>query len=347
MRPRAAESPASMRSPARPRRLPRAESARRRRGSGRSRRRERRRSRSRRVCPGRRLAVVTVVVLWWRGSCIDRTSRLSPHRRIAGSSPRCSQRAPHRAVRLATPQKAGSRHCAEGSVVGGFSRNGSHSSPDPAPPLAPPPLPPARARLVAAPHLLVANGNASGLSRRTSLLDASARSAPLGARVEPRLTATTEELAEALHHGRRVVLLGGDGLSTPPPTRRRTSSWRSPAGGANNVAHSLGVPLEMSRAAAARRRGFAAPDRPDRRPHRTSSYLALEGVSVGFHAMARANYRGANLADFSRRHQGRPRRTRPATSRSPSASRSTAPTRSSASRSSSSANLPFFGPGSA
>ena len=64
------------------------------------------------------------------------------------------------------------------------------------------------------PHLLlVANGNASGLSRRPSLFEDSTqllRSA--GARVETRLTASLEQLDDALATAeRRVALLGGDG----------------------------------------------------------------------------------------------------------------------------------------
>lgn len=74
---------------------------------------------------------------------------------------------------------------------------------------------PRRQRLCSlSPHLLlVANGNASGLSRRHTLVQDSAqllRSA--GARVETRITASLEELDDALATAeRRVVLLGGDG----------------------------------------------------------------------------------------------------------------------------------------
>ena len=73
---------------------------------------------------------------------------------------------------------------------------------------------PRQARLRStSPHLLlVANGNASGLSRRPTLVEDSTqllRSAE--ARVETRITASLEELDDALATAeRRVVLLEGD-----------------------------------------------------------------------------------------------------------------------------------------
>ena len=172
-------------------------------------------------------------------------------------------------------------------------------------PLAPAPLPPRARRLRSlAPHLLVvANANASGLVRHPELLgDAVSALRSLGARVEPRLTATTEELAETLHHaGRRVVLLGGDGSlhAAANVGGEKPELAILPAGRANNVAHSLGVPIEMARAARLAVEGTPHPIDLIAARTETSRYLALEGVSVGFHAMARANYRGTNSADFS------------------------------------------------
>jgi diacylglycerol kinase (ATP) len=171
-------------------------------------------------------------------------------------------------------------------------------------PLAPvaPPSRPRRLRSLAPQLLVVANANASGLVRRPELLgDAVSALRSLGARVEPRLTATTEELAATLHEaGRRVVLLGGDGslhaaanVAGPKPELAIL-----PAGRANNVARSLGIPVEIARAARLAVEG--TPHSLDLIAARTetSRYLAVEGVSAGFHARARANYHGTNSADF-------------------------------------------------
>jgi diacylglycerol kinase (ATP) len=167
------------------------------------------------------------------------------------------------------------------------------------------PSSPARPRLRSlAPHvLLVANANASGLTRHPELVDGSARLLrDAGARVETRLTATLEELADALAAaGRRVVLLGGDGslhaaANTPGP---KPELALMPAGGANNVARSLGIPTDL--AAAARLATEGAPRPLDLIAARTATrrYLAVEGVSVGFHALARTQYRAPNSADTS------------------------------------------------
>ena len=85
----------------------------------------------------------------------------------------------------------------------------------PARPLASASAPPVPRRLRSlSPHLLlVANGNASGLSRHPELVDDSARILrSVGARVESLVTSTLDELAFVLANAeRRVVLLGGDG----------------------------------------------------------------------------------------------------------------------------------------
>ena len=151
------------------------------------------------------------------------------------------------------------------------------------------------------PHLLlVANGNASGLSRRPSLVADSAqllRSA--GARVETRVTTTLEELDEALATAeRRVVLLGGDGsVHAAANSHAEAELALIPAGGANNIARSLGLPVD---AAAAARVAVEGPARSiDAIAVRTPGrrYLAIEGISVGFHAMARTQYSAKNSTD--------------------------------------------------
>jgi diacylglycerol kinase (ATP) len=150
--------------------------------------------------------------------------------------------------------------------------------------------------------VLVANGSASGLGRSRDVLDAADRMLrERGIGVETHLTSSLEELAATwrVFDERRVVLLGGDGtvhaaanLPTRPPELAIL-----PAGRANNVARSLGIPLDLNAAAV-----LAAEGRPrplDLISARTDdrSYLAVEGVSVGFHAVARAGYRARNSAD--------------------------------------------------
>jgi diacylglycerol kinase (ATP) len=154
----------------------------------------------------------------------------------------------------------------------------------------------------ASPHLvLVANGNASGLTRHPELVDRSAsilRAA--GARVEALVTSSLDELAYVLASAeRRVVLLGGDGslhaaANAPGPNPELALL---PGGKANNVARSLGIPLELGEAAKLAVEGTAHPI--DAIAARTPSrrYLAVEGVSVGLHALARSNYTATNSAD--------------------------------------------------
>jgi len=144
--------------------------------------------------------------------------------------------------------------------------------------------------------LLIANPKASGLDR--AKLDQVQRGLrALGARVETRLTDDLEALEAAIREaGRRVVLLGGDGsvhaianLSVPLPELALL-----PAGRANNVARSVGIPLDLRRAAALAVDGGArAIDAIDARAG-SRRYRVVEGVSVGFHALARVNYRAEN-----------------------------------------------------
>jgi diacylglycerol kinase (ATP) len=182
-----------------------------------------------------------------------------------------------------------------------------------APVLAPRPLaPPAPARTRGhlnrgplrslSPHLLlVANGNASGLGRRPELVADSARLLrSAGARVESLVTTSLDELELALATAeRRVVLLGGDGslhaaANAPGP---KPELALIPGGRANNVARSLGVPFELDAAARLAVEGHARPIDAIRASTGGHSYLAVEGVSVGFHALARSQYHGKNSAD--------------------------------------------------
>jgi diacylglycerol kinase (ATP) len=161
---------------------------------------------------------------------------------------------------------------------------------------------PRRLRSLSPYLLLLANGNASGLSRRPSLVEDSTqllRSA--GARVETRVTTSVEELEDALATaGRRVVLLGGDGsLHAAANVPSAGELALIPAGGANNVARSLGIPLGVETAARLAVEGRARPLDAIAAWTRSRSYLAVEGVSVGFHALARSGYHGKNSTDTS------------------------------------------------
>ncbi len=152
------------------------------------------------------------------------------------------------------------------------------------------------------PHLLlVANGNASGLEHRPELVTDSARLLrSAGARVESLVTTSLDELELALASAqRRVVLLGGDGslhaaANAPGP---KPELALIPGGKANNVARSIGVPFDLEAAARLAVEGRARPI--DAIAARTGGrrYLAVEGASVGFHALARSQYRATNSAD--------------------------------------------------
>jgi diacylglycerol kinase (ATP) len=173
-------------------------------------------------------------------------------------------------------------------------------APSPLTPLAPARAP--RTLRSLSPHLLlVANGNASGLSRHPELVADSARLLrSAGARVETLVTTDLGELELVLSGAeRRVVLLGGDGsLHAAANTRGpKPELALIPGGKANNVARSLGLPLELDAAARLAVEGRAHPI--DAIVARTGNrrYLALEGVSVGFHALARSQYKASNSAD--------------------------------------------------
>ena len=162
----------------------------------------------------------------------------------------------------------------------------------------------ARPAAATADMVLLANANASGLARQPQALElARAAMRDRGARVETQRTASLDELAAAWYElsERRVVLVGGDGtlhaaanLPGPQPELALL-----PAGRANNVARSLGIPLDL--AAAARLAVEGRPRRLDLIAAETAdeTYYAVEGISVGIHARARAHYDAPNSADLS------------------------------------------------
>jgi diacylglycerol kinase (ATP) len=150
--------------------------------------------------------------------------------------------------------------------------------------------------------LLAVNRNASGVAEPAAMADrATAALRARGASVEARVTETPDELDELLAaaDGRRVVLLGGDGTLHVAVNRPRPRPELAllPAGGANNIAASLGIPVELAAAAALAVEG--RPRRIDLIGARCGERycVGIEGVSVGFHAVARARYRARNSSE--------------------------------------------------
>jgi diacylglycerol kinase (ATP) len=147
--------------------------------------------------------------------------------------------------------------------------------------------------------LLVANGKASGLAGGDRLAEAVETLRGQGASVEPRLTNDLHELEATIAEADgRVVLLGGDGTvhavaNLPGPLPELALL---PAGRANNVARSLGIPLEIDRAAALAVHGATRPIDAIEALAGDRRYRVVEGVSVGFHARARVKYQAENSA---------------------------------------------------
>ncbi len=150
--------------------------------------------------------------------------------------------------------------------------------------------------------MLVANGHASGLDRsRRVLEDARAALRAQGVSIETHVTESVAQLAaeSQAFENRRVVLLGGDGTlhaaaNLPNPPQELALL---PAGRANNTARALGIPLDLAAAAALATEGRARAIDLIAAGNGTRRMLAVEGVSVGFHAVARADYRAPNSAD--------------------------------------------------
>ena len=150
--------------------------------------------------------------------------------------------------------------------------------------------------------MLIANGNASGVGGHREVLDGAVRQLrDRGARVEAHVTTSLDELAHLVHEAdRRVVLLGGDGsvhafanVDGPKPEVALL-----PAGRANNIAHSLSIPIDLAAAARVAVESGVGPLDLIAATANGKTVHALEGVSVGFHSIARSGYRGVNSADF-------------------------------------------------
>jgi diacylglycerol kinase (ATP) len=155
--------------------------------------------------------------------------------------------------------------------------------------------------------LVAVNANSSGLEEpeRTGR-ELVAALQELGARAEAVVTSSEEELWELLRSaaraGRRVVLVGGDGTvhaAANAPLRRLPELALVPTGRANNVARALGIPVGRAGALAAAAGAPALPLDALRvaTPGRSPLY-AVEALSAGFQAEARAAYRADNSADL-------------------------------------------------
>jgi diacylglycerol kinase (ATP) len=154
--------------------------------------------------------------------------------------------------------------------------------------------------------LVAVNGRSSGLEDpETAGRDLVALLQERGARAEAVITHSEAELWDVLRAasdlGQRVVLVGGDGTvhaAANAPLRRLPELALVPTGRANNVARALGIPTGRADALAV---AAAAPARPvDALRVATPDRFvyAVEAVSAGFQAEARADYSAENSADL-------------------------------------------------
>jgi diacylglycerol kinase (ATP) len=154
--------------------------------------------------------------------------------------------------------------------------------------------------------VLVVNGRASGIEDPHGL--AAQLVAGLeehGSGAEARVTMSEEELWQVLRvaqaRDRRVVLVGGDGTmhsAANAPLTRLPELALVPAGRANNIARALGIPTARDDAIAVAARMPARPLDALRVATPDRFVYALEAVSAGFHAEARAGYQADNSADL-------------------------------------------------
>jgi diacylglycerol kinase (ATP) len=149
--------------------------------------------------------------------------------------------------------------------------------------------------------ILVVNANASGVRRQPELASRLAFALRAeGARVKLRVTESAEELAGvAPDPERRLVLLGGDGtvhgLANLPELGAEIALL--PVGGANNIARSLGLPVDLEAAAKLAVHGRARLLDAIEARSAQRRVIVVEGVSIGLHALARARYGGLNSTD--------------------------------------------------
>jgi membrane-associated protein len=158
----------------------------------------------------------------------------------------------------------------------------------------------------AAELILVVNGRASGIAdpERTAD-DLVAVLEELGAGAVSSVTRSEEELwnllAVAARSGWRVVLVGGDGTlhaAANAPLARLPELALIPAGRANNIARALGIPIDRAGALAVAAGAEPTPLDALRVATPDRFIYALEAVSAGFQAEARADYQADNSADL-------------------------------------------------
>jgi diacylglycerol kinase (ATP) len=152
----------------------------------------------------------------------------------------------------------------------------------------------------------VVNGRASGIEDPLRTADELvAMAEELGAEAESAVTYSEEQLTDVLRFaaesGWRVVLVGGDGslhAAANAPLARLPELALVPAGRANNIARALGIPTERMQALAMAADASAKPVDAVRVATPDRFIYALEAVSAGFQAEARADYQAENSADL-------------------------------------------------
>jgi len=127
----------------------------------------------------------------------------------------------------------------------------------------------------------------------------------LGADAEGAVTGSEEGLWDLLRSaaalGRRVVLVGGDGTlhaAANAPLRRLPELALVPAGRANNIARALAIPTGRIEALAVAAHAPVRPLDALRVASPDRFVYALEAVSAGFQADARAGYEADNSSDL-------------------------------------------------
>jgi membrane protein DedA with SNARE-associated domain/diacylglycerol kinase family enzyme len=154
--------------------------------------------------------------------------------------------------------------------------------------------------------ILVVNGRASGIEDPLRTADELvAMAEELGADAQSAVTDSEAQLTDVLRFaadsGRRVVLVGGDGslhAAANAPLTRLPELALVPAGRANNIARALGIPTDRLQALAVAVGARAKPLDALRVATPDRFIYALEAVSAGFQAEARADYRADNSADL-------------------------------------------------
>lgn len=161
--------------------------------------------------------------------------------------------------------------------------------------------PPRLRRRIATPALLgIVNANATGTARGLAV-DLASAVRRAGGSIDVVETGSIDELTAALAraYDRRVLLVGGDGtvhaVANAPALPAEIALL--PRGSANNVARSLNIPLDPSKATRLALAGQVRPIDLVEAYTPTRRYVTVESLSVGFLARARVRYQGRNSGD--------------------------------------------------